>query len=582
MHGAMSDLWELDPNPNSPARPGPLLLVVMDGVGVGRGDAGDAVALARTPVLDGLRRDHPYLTLQAHGKAVGMPSDGDMGNSEVGHNALGCGRVFDQGAKLVDNAIASGDLFTGETWGAVVEQCRAGGTLHLIGLLSDGNVHSHIDQLIAVIRQADQAGVGSLAVHPLLDGRDVGETSALEYVDALEAVLGEISGKPDRRYRIGSGGGRMLVTMDRYEADWSIVERGWKAHVLGEGRRFASTRAAVETYRAENPGIADQFLPEFVIEEDGEPTAPIVDGDAVVFFNFRGDRAIEICKAFEREEFPHFDRVRRPDVLFAGMMEYDGDLHIPSRYLVEPPAIDRTLGEYLCMNGVTQLAAAETQKYGHVTYFWNGNCSGLFDPDKGKYVEVDPEQVVTDTYRAIARRSTLATQVEVESDRIPFEQRPWMKAGEVTDVVIDGLRSGDYRFVRVNYANGDMVGHSGDLTATVSAVAAVDLSLGRLLKVIRELDGLAIITADHGNADEMYMIDKKTGEFATHENGGFKAKTSHTLNPVPCHLYDPRESGDLGFRAQADDLGLANVAATVLNLLGYRAPDDYRESLIGV
>ncbi len=576
----MTDDWKLDSLANAPVRPGPLLLVVMDGVGVGRGDGGDAIALAPTPVLDGLRRDHPYLTLRAHGTAVGMPSDGDMGNSEVGHNALGCGRVFDQGAKLVDNAIASGAIFLGETFRAVVEQCRAGGTLHLIGLLSDGNVHSHIDQLVALIRQADQAGVASLAVHSLLDGRDVGETSALVYVDALEAVLGEIGGQTDRHYRIGSGGGRMLVTMDRYEADWSIVERGWKAHVLGEGRRFESTRAAVETYRAEHPGIIDQFLPEFVIEEDGEPTAPIVDGDAVVFVNFRGDRAIEISKAFEREEFPHFDRVRRPDVLYAGMMEYDGDLHIPSRYLVEPPAIDRTLGEYLCMNGVTQLAAAETQKYGHVTYFWNGNCSGLFDPEQGRYVEAAPEHVVTDTYRAIARRSILETQIEVESDRIPFEQRPWMKAGEVTDVVIDGLRSGDDRFVRVNYANGDMVGHSGDLTATISAVAAVDLSLGRLLEVIRELDGLAIITADHGNADEMIMIDKSTGEFAVHENGEFKAKTSHTLNPVPCSLYDPRESGELRFREQHDEFGLANVAATVLNLLGYRAPADYRESLL--
>jgi 2,3-bisphosphoglycerate-independent phosphoglycerate mutase len=267
-------------------------------------------------------------------------------------------------------------------------------------------------------------------------------------------------------------------------------------------------------------------------------------------------------------------------VLYAGMMEYDGDLHIPSRYLVEPPAIDRTVGEYMCMNGITQLAVAETQKYGHVTYFWNGNCSGLFDPEQGKYVEVSPEHVATDTYRAVARRSSLETQIEVESDRIPFEQRPWMKAGEVTDIVIDGLRSGDYRFVRVNYANGDMVGHSGDLIATIGAVGAVDLSLGRLLEVVQELDGVAIITADHGNADEMFMIDKTSGGFVQDETGGFKAKTSHTLNPVPCYLYDPRGPGHLEFREQQEDFGLANIAATVLNLLGYEGPKDYGESLL--
>jgi len=579
----MSDHWKLDPLVKSPARPGPVLLVVMDGVGVGRGDAGDAVSLAHTPVLDRLRREVPYLTLNAHGTAVGMPSDGDMGNSEVGHNALGCGRVFDQGAKLVDRAIASGAIFKGETWEAVIEQCRTGGTLHLIGLLSDGNVHSHIDQLTALIREADHCGVGELAVHILLDGRDVGETSALEYVDTLEACLGEIDRQAGRHYRIASGGGRMLVTMDRYEADWSIVERGWTVHVLGEGRVFPDARTAIESFREEEPGTTDQFLPAFVIEEEDEaPTAPIVDGDAVVFFNFRGDRAIEISKAFEQDDFPHFDRRRRPEVLYAGMMEYDGDQHIPSRYLVKPPAIDRTLGEYCCMNGITQLAVAETQKYGHVTYFWNGNCSGLFDPDLSRYVEADSEEIVTDTYRATARRSALETQIEVESDRIPFEQRPWMKAGEVTDVVIDGLRSGDYSFVRVNYANGDMVGHTGDLTAAIGAVAAVDLSLKRLLKVIRELDGLAIITADHGNADEMYMIDRKTGDFEANGQGGFKAKTSHTLNPVPCYLYDPRGAGSIRFREQSDDLGLANMAATVLNLLGFAAPRDYRESLIDI
>ncbi len=576
----MGDEWTLAPWDGAPDRPGPVLLVVMDGVGVGPGDEGDAVAQARTPVLDELLATCPHLQLRAHGTAVGMPSDKDMGNSEVGHNALGCGRVFDQGAKLVDRAIASGALFEGQAWRELVDRCAGdGGTLHLIGLLSDGNVHSHVDQLTALIAAADASGVASLAVHPLLDGRDVDETSALRYVDSLEEVLAAVNEGGERDYRIASGGGRMGVTMDRYEADWSIVERGWRAHVLGDARPFASAREAIEAFRAEDPGVTDQFLPAFVVADDDGPVGSIEDGDAVVFFNFRGDRAVEISRAFERDDFPHFDRVRRPDVLYAGMMEYDGDLHIPSRFLVEPPAIDRTLGQYLCHNGVTQLASAETQKYGHVTYFWNGNCAGLYDPAEGRYVDAPMETVTHDAYTARVRRSALETYVEIESDRVPFEQRPWMKAAEVTDAVLDELRGGRIRFARVNYANGDMVGHTGDLQAAIQAVEAVDLCLGRLLAAVRALDGIALITADHGNADEMLMRDKQTGEVVV-EDGRIKPKTSHTLNPVPFVLFDPRGRGALDLDATVDQPGLANVAATVLNLLGHEAPADYRPTLL--
>ena len=574
----MGSDFELMALEHRPARPGPVLLVIMDGVGIGRGDAGDAVALAHTPVMDRLAAGHPFLKLRAHGTAVGMPSDGDMGNSEVGHNALGCGRVFDQGAKLVDRAIESGAIFLGASWLEIVRRGRAGGALHLIGLLSDGNVHSHIDQIFALIREADRAGVGSLFVHPLLDGRDVGETTAHEYIEALEGVLAEIRAKPDRTYRIASGGGRMVVTMDRYEADWRIVERGWRAHVLGDARRFPDAMTALRTFREEKSGITDQFLPAFVVEEGGEPVGPIRDGDSAVCVNFRGDRAIEISRAFMQDDFAHFDRVRRPEVFYAGMMEYDGDMHIPANFLVEPPAIDRTIGQYLAAAGVTQLAAAETQKFGHVTYFWNGNCSGLYDPARGSYVEVAAEPVRTETWAGTMRRSDFETQVEVPSDMIPFEERPWMKAGEVTDAVLDALRSGKYGFVRVNYANGDMVGHTGDLPAAMAAVSAVDLSLGRLLEAIEELDGLALITADHGNADEMIMTDKKSGALVRSETGGFKAKTSHTLNPVPCWLFDPR--GELRLRSDLAKPGLANVAATLLGMLGFAAPQDYEPSLL--
>jgi 2,3-bisphosphoglycerate-independent phosphoglycerate mutase len=561
-------------------RPGPLVLVVMDGVGLGRGDEGDAVARAFTPTLDAFRATCPFVKLAAHGTAVGMPSDDDMGNSEVGHNALGCGRVFDQGAKLVDGAIASGAIFRGGVWKEVIARGRAGGTVHFIGLLSDGNVHSHMDHLIALLVDADRSGVSRVRVHPLLDGRDVGETSALLYVDALEQKLREIESRPGRSYRIASGGGRMVVTMDRYEADWRIVERGWKAHVLGEGRAFPDARTAIETFRAETPGLADQFLPPFVVTGPAGPAGPILNGDAVVFFNFRGDRAIEITRAFDEESFDHFDRVRRPKVLYAGMMEYDGDQHLPGRFLVEPPAIDRTLTEYLCANGIAQFAAAETQKYGHVTYFWNGNCSGLLDPATGRYVDVPAEIVRTARYEAHVRRSALETHLEIRSDQVPFEERPWMKAAEVTDALLAEVRTGRFRFARVNYANGDMVGHTGHLPAAMAAVAAVDLCLARLKSAVAAMDGLLVVTADHGNADEMLMMDRKTKAPLLDAGGRPQPKTAHTLNPVPFLVYDPRSPGAFHPAQGIEAPGLSNVAATVLHLLGFAPPEGYRPSLL--
>ncbi|MCA9506460.1 MAG: 2,3-bisphosphoglycerate-independent phosphoglycerate mutase [Spirochaetaceae bacterium] len=553
--------WTLGANPRFPGVRGPVVVCVMDGVGIGRQDESDAVWLARTPTLDRLAATTPSGRLLAHGRAVGMPSDDDMGNSEVGHNAIGAGRVFDQGAKLVARAIAEGTIFEGEhagVWGELTQHVRERrSTLHLLGLLSDGNVHSHIEHLFALLRRADREAIERVRVHVLLDGRDVPETSALDYVDALEELLETISGKPDRDYRIASGGGRMTTTMDRYEADWGMVERGWRTHVRGEARGFASCRLAIETFRAEKPGIGDQMLPEFVVVEgDAQPVGPMRDGDAVVLFNFRGDRAIEISQAFEADEFPHFDRGKRPELLYAGMMEYDGDLKLPSRYLVAPPAIDRTLGEYLARNGLPQLAISETQKFGHVTYFWNGNRSGAFDP-------------------------AVETYVEIPSDVRPFEERPWMKAAEITDRLIDELRTGRYRHARVNYANGDMVGHTGHREAAIQAVAAVDLQLARLLPVIEALEGALLVTADHGNADCMLELDKKTGEPSRDAAGAFRPKTSHTLNPVPIHLFAP--SVDLALdtttrRGRAP--GLANLASTVLELMGFAAPEDYEPSLI--
>lgn len=332
----------------------------------------------------------------------------------------------------------------------------------------------------------------------------------------------------------------MKVTMDRYEADWSVVERGWKTHVLGEGRQFANATEAIESLRSETSAI-DQDLPPFVIAEAGKPIGPILDGDSVVFFNFRGDRAIEITRAFEEKQFAPFDRVRSPDVCYAGMLQYDGDLQIPARYLVPPPAISNTLGENLAKTGITQLAISETQKFGHVTYFWNGNRSGKFD-------------------------ERLETYIEIPSDVIPFEQRPWMKAAEITDRLIEELSTGKYRSARVNYANGDMVGHTGIFHAAIIAIETLDLCLARLLPVIDRLGGMAIITADHGNADEMFELSKKTKE-PIPVGDGFKAKTAHTLNPVPCLFFD-NQRGSAYEIAANPNLGLSNLASTMSVLLG--------------
>ena len=547
----------LEKNEKWQGRRGPTVLVIMDGVGYGKYTEGDAVLASRMDHLDNFKKLGIHTKLKAHGTAVGLPSDDDMGNSEVGHNAIGCGRVFAQGAKLVSNSLASGAMFQGETWNTLISQVKEkNSALHFIGLLSDGNVHSHIDHLKAMITQADKEGVKKIRVHTLIDGRDVGETSALDYILPFEAFLSEFNAKGND-YKIASGGGRMFITMDRYGADWSMVERGWNTHVLGEGRTFKTAQEAIETYRKEIPGIIDQDLKEFVISgADGKAVGSVEDGDAVVYFNFRGDRALEMTAAFETPsngDFPHFDRKKVPNVFYAGMMEYDGDLHIPNNYLVTPPAIDRTMGEYLAKTGVRTLAISETQKYGHVTYFFNGNKLGKFD-------------------------EKLETYVEIKSDVVPFEQRPWMKCAEITDYVIDAIKSGKYDHIRLNYPNGDMVGHTGVFNAVVCSMEGMDLQLGRLKKAIDEAGGIMVLSADHGNSDDMYE-HKKDGSVSCKEDGSPKAKTAHSLNPVPGIIYDPEYKGE--YKKELNEgLGISSLAATIIDLLGYKAPEDYDKSLL--
>lgn len=521
----------------------PVVLIVMDGVGENPSDYGNAVKIATTPTLDYLKQNYPYTKIKAHGVAVGLPSDEDMGNSEVGHNALGSGQIYAQGAKLVNESLESGSMYQSQTWKKLISNClEHGSTLHFLGLLSDGNVHSNISHLLMMLTQAQKENIRKCRVHILLDGRDVPAVSAQKYIDQLENHLAEIN-KSGFDYRIASGGGRMQITMDRYEANWDMVKKGWETHVLGSGRGFASATEAYETLRKETDAI-DQDIPPFVITENGEPVGRIVDHDSVILFNFRGDRALEISRSFDNETVP-FSRPKKPDVIYAGILQYDGDLKIPNNYLVNPPEIKNTLSELLVKNNIKQYAVSETQKFGHVTYFWNGNRSEKFSEE-------------------------LEVFEEVPSDVVPFEQRPYMKAAEVTDRIIGAIKSGEYGFIRANYPNGDMVGHTGSIEAAEIAVEMVDLCLARVIKAVDEANYYLIVTADHGNADEMYEKKKKPEDLP-------KPKTSHTLNPVPFIIYDPEKKE---LKMKDGNFGLANVASTVAKLLNIDAPSQWEESII--
>ena len=495
----------------------PVVLVVMDGVGESAEELGNMVMKATTPTLDALKANDPFRIIKAHGTAVGLPSDDDMGNSEVGHNALGCGQVYSQGAKLVNESIEGGSIYASDTWKELVAGVKtSGGALHFIGLLSDGNVHSNIGHLLAMLKKAKAEGVSKARVHILLDGRDVPATSALEYVDTLENTIAELK---DASFDvcIASGGGRMQITMDRYQANWSMVEKGWNIHVHGEGRTFASAKEAIETYRAEQPGVIDQDLPGFVIAADGQPVGAMKDGDSVILFNFRGDRALELSMAFDGDaSFDKFDRGVVPKVLYAGMLEYDGDLHIPHKFLVNPPQIRHTLTELLVENGINEYACSETQKYGHVTYFWNGNRSEKFSEELETWEEV----------------------------------------------------SGKYGFIRCNFPNGDMVGHTGNLEATEIAVETVDLCLTRILKACDEHGCILVVTADHGNSDQMLEKNKK---------GAVSVRTAHSLRPVPFIIHDADERHEMDTESP---FGLANVAPTVVELLGLKPYDCWEKSML--
>ncbi|BBH06397.1 Phosphoglycerate mutase, 2,3-bisphosphoglycerate-independent [Prunus dulcis] len=549
--------WKLADHPKLP-KGKTIGLIVLDGWGEANPDQYNCIHVAETPVMDSFKKGAPerWRLVRAHGTAVGLPTEDDMGNSEVGHNALGAGRIFAQGAKLVDSALETGKLYEGEGFKYIKESFPTN-TLHLIGLLSDGGVHSRLDQLLLLVKGASERGAKRIRVHILTDGRDVLDGSSVGFAETLENYLAQLREKGVDA-QIASGGGRMYVTMDRYENDWGVVKRGWDAQVLGEApHKFKNAVEAIKTLRQE-PNTSDQYLPPFVIvDENGKPVGPIVDGDAVVTFNFRADRMVMIAKALEYADFDKFDRVRFPKIRYAGMLQYDGELKLPSKYLVEPPEIDRTSGEYLTYNGVRTFACSETVKFGHVTFFWNGNRSGYFNPQMEEYVEIPSDSGIT------------------------FNVQPKMKAVEIAEKARDAILSKKFEQVRVNLPNSDMVGHTGDIEATVVACKAADEAVKIIIDAIEQVGGIYVVTADHGNAEDMVKRNKK-GQPLLDKNGNIQILTSHTLQPVPIAIGGPGLAPGVQFRKDVPNGGLANVAATVMNLHGFEAPADYETTLIEV
>ena len=596
---------------------GPIVLVVMDGVGLSPKRSGNAVRQAHTEFLDNAMLNYLNIPLAASGEAVGiMP--GQMGNSEVGHNALGSGQIIKQGVAGIEESFSTGDISRSKAWtgamkflGANSSQPVTNHALHFAGIFSDGGVHSDIKHLEQMIAEAYSEGIRKIRIHCVFDGRDVSPQSEPKYIERLEHFCKQFK---DADFRIASGAGRMVATADRYESDWGMVKRGWDMMVHGQApRQFKNASEAIRTFRQENPAIQDQYLPAFVIVEDlaarsalaaraimaratssgktGRKPVPIgkvQDGDAFIYYDFRADRAVEIAQAFTEVDFDKFDRGNPrakitkasstaakvengklsikaksgmklggakssapnhaktstssstsattqpstkasnwlPRIYFAGLTEYNSDKHIPKNILVPPVKISDPLNIFLGQNKIPQLAISETVKFGHITYYFNGN-----------------------SYKKAPREG----QVEILSDTQPFNTRPWMKSAEITDAALTAM--GKIKFIRLNYPGGDMVGHFGELEPTIAAMEAIDLQLARLAAKVDELDGMMLITADHGNAEE--LLDKHG-----------VAKTAHTTNPVPCIFYDNTKNAKLYKSANLSHPGLANVAATITTLLG--------------
>ncbi|MEE4362082.1 MAG: 2,3-bisphosphoglycerate-independent phosphoglycerate mutase [Pseudomonadales bacterium] len=497
------------------------LLIVLDGFGYAEPAPDNAISVARTPVWDRLWRDAPHTLISGSGLDVGLPS-GQMGNSEVGHMNLGAGRVVYQELTRINRDLASGALASNpQLVGAVDAAIARGGAVHLLGLLSPGGVHSHEDHIAAMVEVAAARGAPRVFVHAFLDGRDTPPRSARPSLEALDARLHRLGVG-----RIASVIGRYFA-MDRDER-WDRVQQAYDLLTLGDAhRQAASAEEALDAAYA--AGESDEFVQATAIHAAGEAPATIVDGDAVVFMNFRADRARELSRAFVAEDFEGFPRRARPRLArFVTLTHYADDIDAPCAYA--PDGLEDTLGEYVSSLGRTQLRIAETEKYAHVTFFFNGGREAPFPGEE----------------RILVPSPKVAT----------YDLKPEMSAPEVTDRLVEAIRSRRYDLIVCNYANGDMVGHTGVFAAAVKAVETLDACLGRIVEALTETGGQCLITADHGNVEQ--MSDAHTGQ----------AHTAHTCEPVPLVYVGPRS-------IQLAEGGgtLADVAPTLLQLMDLPQPE---------
>ncbi|MCM3217687.1 2,3-bisphosphoglycerate-independent phosphoglycerate mutase [Niallia taxi] len=495
----------------------PVALIILDGFALRDERMGNAVAQAKKPNFDKYWNKYPHTTLVASGEAVGLP-EGQMGNSEVGHLNIGAGRIVYQSLTRVNVAIREGQFAKNETFVNAIKHVKENGkNLHLFGLLSDGGVHSHIEHMFALLRLAKDEGVEKVYIHGILDGRDVGQKTAEKYIKATQEKMEE--------YGVGEFAtisGR-YYSMDR-DKRWDRVEKSYRAMAYGEGPSYSNPLDVVEdNYRN---GIFDEFvLPSVITKEDGKPVATIQDEDAVIFYNFRPDRAIQISNVFTNEDFRSFDRGENhpKDLYFVCLTHFSET--VKGYVAFKPTNLDNTLGEVISQNGMTQLRIAETEKYPHVTFFMSGGREAEFPGEK----------------RILINSPKVAT----------YDLQPEMSAYEVTDALLKEIEADNFDAIILNFANPDMVGHSGMLEPTIKAIETVDECLGKIITLIEEKGGKAIITADHGNSDEVVTLDGKP-------------MTAHTTNPVPVIVTVP------GVELQEGKLG--DLAPTMLELLGLEQP----------
>ncbi len=524
---------------------GPLIHVVLDGWGVGESNSTNAISLANIPMMSSLFKRSKYTELWTHGLHVGLPNEKDLGGSEVGHMTMGAGMIKDQGPTMIQKLIKSGEFFDSPVLNQIIRNCISYDTpLHLLGLLSDGNIHSHVDHMEAIITHAFNIGLKRCYVHALLDGRDTKVQSALEFTEPFENLFTVLkSQRPEIDYAFASGGGREYITMDRDE-NWNKIELGWKAHVLAQSEnRFPSIKAAIEHFRKNSPRMIDQDIPEFVIIRNGDSIGKIGDRHGLIFTNFRSDRAIEFSNAILDKEFLHFDRIHRPEVMFASMTQYDQDKGFPKNYLTGMPVVSNPFGKRILELGMKQFRLTETQKFPHVTFFFNGGYREPLD-------------------------NSLENYHLIRSDKIDsFAEKPEMKSKEIGNKAVEFISSEDYQYGLINFANADMVGHTGNLQATILAVEAIDKALVKIVSAIDSVNGILVVTADHGNADQMLILNG---------DGTQEICTKHSLNPVPFLIYDPLYNGEYKLKPFGDNFenNLSNVAATNFVLLGESIPDD--------